>query len=159
MIIGLGGVGSWAAEGLARSGVGHLSLVDFDYVCITNTNRQLQAMAGTIGKRKVEVLAERFQKINPMAKIDAHLKFYNADSSADLFSAKPDFVIDAIDNITAKCHLLSFCRSNNIPVVTSVGSGGRLDPTQIRVTDLARTEGDPLARAVRKILRQKYRLS
>lgn len=156
MIIGLGGVGSFSAESLARSGVGHLTLVDFDEVCITNFNRQLHALQGTVGKPKADVMAERLIKVNPQAKINSIPLFYNADHCDEIFKVRPDFVIDAIDNVTAKCHLLNYCRSRKIPVVTSTGSGGRLDPTQIRICDLAHTEKDPLAKDVRKILRSQY---
>ena len=159
-VIGLGGVGSWAAEMLVRSGVGRVTLVDFDQVCITNSNRQLHALGGMVGEYKAEVLAERFRKINPQATVTPVVKFYNAASSDELLGLsngqKPDFLIDAIDNVTAKVHLLATCRANGIPVVTSTGSGGRMDPSQIRMTDLSRTEMDPLARAVRKILRDQY---
>ncbi|OFZ20822.1 MAG: tRNA threonylcarbamoyladenosine dehydratase [Bdellovibrionales bacterium GWB1_55_8] len=156
MVIGLGGVGSWAAEGVVRAGVGEIAIVDFDEICVTNCNRQLQAMTGVVGQQKAEVLAERFRKINPQASITAHVKFYNQESSDELLGRKPDYVIDAIDNITAKCHLLHRCRKEGIPVVTATGSGGRLDPTQVVVRDLAETEVDPLARSIRKILRQQY---
>ena len=156
MIIGLGGVGSQAAESLVRSGVGKVWLVDFDKVCITNSNRQLQAMQGTIGKFKADILAERLQKINPQAHVEPIRLFYNERTSARLLDEKPDFVVDCIDNITAKCHLLNECRQRQQPVVCSTGASGRIDPTQIAVADLARTKVDPLAAAVRKILRSKY---
>ncbi len=159
-VIGLGGVGSWAAEMLVRSGVGRLTLVDFDQVCITNSNRQVHAVGGMVGEFKAEVLAERCRKINPQAKVEAVVKFYNAASSDEVLGlnseARPDYVIDAIDNVTAKVHLLATCRKNGIPAISSTGSGGRLDPSQIRLADLSRTEMDPLARAVRKILRDQY---
>ncbi|MBL7714282.1 MAG: tRNA threonylcarbamoyladenosine dehydratase [Bdellovibrionales bacterium] len=156
MVIGLGGVGSWAAESLARSGVGTLSVVDFDEICITNSNRQLHAMAGLVGRLKSEVMAERLRKINPQAKVNAISEFYNADSSDLIFSYKPDFIVDAIDNITTKCHLLARCVKDGIPVVCSTGSAGKLDPTRIRIADLSETERDPLARSIRRILRQQY---
>ena len=156
MVIGLGGVGSWAAEAVARSGIGSITLVDFDEVCVTNCNRQLQAVTGTIGKAKAEVLAERIRLINPQAEITTHIQFYNAENAAKIFLIRPDFVIDAIDNVTAKCHLLNHCRSERIPVVCSTGASGRLDPTRIQVRDLSETEIDPLAKALRKILRQEY---
>jgi tRNA A37 threonylcarbamoyladenosine dehydratase len=156
MVIGLGGVGSWAAEALARSGIGELTLVDFDEICITNTNRQLHALAGLVGQNKAEVLAERMRKINPQAKFNAEVKFYSKKTADELFARKPDYVIDAIDNVTAKCNLIAYCRAHQIPIVVSTGSGGRMDPTQIRVADLAETEIDPLARVCRRILRQEY---
>ena len=156
MIIGLGGVGSFAAEMIVRSGVGKVTLVDFDEVCITNVNRQLPAMKGTIGKQKANVLAERFQLINPKAEITAIKKFYDKESSEELLTYNPDWIIDAIDSVTAKCHLLNACRERGIPCVSSAGSAGKLDPTKIRVADLADTFTDPLAKNVRKILRTKY---
>lgn len=156
MVVGLGGVGSWAAEMLVRSGVGEVTIVDFDEVCITNINRQLHAMNGMVGKNKAEVLAERFQKINPGAKINTLVKFYNQDSHAEIFARRPDYVIDAIDSVTPKCQLIAFCHKEKIPVVVSTGSGGRIDPTQVEVVDLGKTEIDPLARALRRILRQQY---
>lgn len=156
MVVGLGGVGSFAAEALARSGIGTLDLVDFDLVCITNSNRQLQAMKGTIGKPKVEILAERLRLINPQATVNAVKFFYNERTSERILEAKPDYIVDAIDNITAKCYLLATCRERGIPVVCSTGASGRMDPTAVAVTDLARTKLDPLARDTRKILRQQY---
>ncbi len=156
MVIGLGGVGSWAAESIVRSGVGEVTVVDFDEICITNTNRQLHALAGLVGQNKAEVMAERLRKVNPQAKINELVKFYNFETSDEIFARKPDFVIDAIDNVTAKCHLLARCRDFGIPVVASTGSGGKIDPTRVRIADLAQTEIDPLARVIRRILRQQY---
>lgn len=156
MVVGLGGVGSWAAEMVARSGVGKITIVDFDEVCITNFNRQLHAVGAAVGEKKAIVVADRLKRINPQAEIVAKVNFYNADYADEVFSERPDFVIDAIDSITPKCMLLAHCHRENIPVVTSTGSAGRLDPTRIRVADLAETEIDPLARAVRRILRQQY---
>ena len=159
MIIGVGGVGSWSAESIARSGIGTITLVDFDEICVTNFNRQLHALDRTVGSQKVDVMAERLQKINPAAKIKPIPQFYNAESSQSIFETTPDYVIDAIDNVTAKCHLLAYCREKKIPVITCTGSGGRLDPTAIQVADLAATTVDPLARALRGILREKYAFS
>ena len=156
MVIGCGGVGSWAAEMIARSAVGRISLVDFDTVCIRNFNRQLQALDGDIGKPKVKLLAERFKRINPEARVDGLNEFFSETTCPALLGEKPDFVIDAIDHVTSKCFLINHCHANNIPLIVSTGSGGRIDPTQVRVTDLGITERDPLARAVRKILREKY---
>ena len=157
MIIGVGGVGSFAAESLARSGVGTISLVDFDKVCITNSNRQLHAMKGTIGLSKVEVMAERLRKIHPTGEVRTISQFYSAELSDEILGQGPiDFVIDAIDNLTAKAHLLNACLERKIPVVASMGAAARLDPTQIRVADLSETTKDPFARAVRKILRENY---
>ena len=161
MIIGLGGVGSFAAESLVRSGVGRVSLVDFDLVCVTNVNRQLQAVKGSVGHPKASVLAERLRLVNPQAEVKAIPLFYEARTSDMLLGGRnaPDFVVDAIDNITAKCHLLDTCTRKGIPVVCSTGASGRWDPTAIRVADLSKTTVDPLAMNVRKILRKQYGFS
>lgn len=156
MVVGLGGVGSFAAEALVRSGIGQVHLVDFDKVCITNTNRQLQAAQGTVGKFKADVLAERLQKINPQAQVEVHRFFYNERTSERLLGVPVDFLVDAIDNITAKCHLLATCHERGLRVVTSTGASGRMDPTAVHIQDLASTRVDPLAQHVRKILRGKY---
>ncbi|MEC8191370.1 MAG: ThiF family adenylyltransferase, partial [Myxococcota bacterium] len=121
-VVGLGGVGSFAAEALARSGIGHLTLIDFDLVCVTNANRQLQAMRGTVGKPKATVLAERLRLINPQATIKAVPLFYEARLADKLLPPETDFVVDAIDNVNAKCHLLAACRDRAIPVVCSTGA-------------------------------------
>lgn len=158
MVIGLGGVGSWTAESLARSGVGELTLVDFDEICVTNFNRQLHSLNGLIGEKKAEVMAERLRKINPGAKINAVVNFYNERLAEEVLpeSLRPDVIIDAIDSITSKCHLLAACHKRGIPVFTSMGTGGRMDPSQMRVADLSKTHHDPLARSVRSILRGQY---
>lgn len=156
MILGLGGVGGFAAESLARSGVGRLSLVDFDRICITNSNRQLQALSGNIGRNKADTLAERMRQINPHATIDPIAKFYSSSTCDELLGLAPDFVVDAIDNLTAKCHLLATCRSRGIGVVTALGAAGRMDPTLVATADLARTKVCPMGRVVRKLLRQQY---
>ncbi|MBD89198.1 MAG: tRNA threonylcarbamoyladenosine dehydratase [Deltaproteobacteria bacterium] len=159
VVFGVGGVGSYTAEALVRSGVGRLTLVDFDLVCTTNTNRQLHALQGTAGKPKVEVMAERLQRINPAALIEPIKSFYRAESSERLLGLgdkTPDFVVDAIDNMTAKCHLIATCHDEGIPLIVACGAAARLDPTRIQIADLNRTQMDPLARAVRKILREKY---
>ena len=156
MVIGLGGVGSFAAEALARSGIGRLTLVDFDLVCVTNANRQLQAMRGTIGKPKATVLAERLRMINPQAQIKAVPLFYEARIADQLLGQNVDYVVDAIDNVTAKCHLLATCKERGVPVVCSTGASGRMDPTRIEIADLSQTRVDPLAATVRKFLRQRF---
>jgi tRNA A37 threonylcarbamoyladenosine dehydratase len=156
MVIGLGGVGSWAAESLIRSGVGKMTVVDFDEVCITNANRQLHAIQGMVGQKKAQVMGERLKKINPQAEILIKPIFYNEENQNEIMLDKPDYVLDAIDNLTAKCHLLNFCRQKGIKVITSAGSGAKLDPSRARIVDLAQTHTDPMAHQVRKILRQKY---
>lgn len=156
VVVGVGGVGSFAAEALARSGVGQLSLVDFDKVCVTNTNRQLHTMKGTVGLRKVEVMAERLRLVHPTSHIEAVPVFYSAETSERLLDGQVDYVVDAIDNLTAKAHLLAQCTRRGIPVVASMGAAARIDPTMIRVDDLSNTIKDPFARALRKILREQY---
>lgn len=155
-VIGLGGVGSFAVESLARSGIGRLTLVDFDRVCVTNTNRQLQALSTTVARSKAALLAERVRLINPQARADALPVFYGPPTAARILDLRPDFVVDAIDNVTAKCHLLAECRRRRLPVVCSTGASGRMDPTRLAVADLAETTVDPLAFWVRKVLRRKH---
>lgn len=159
VVMGLGGVGSFAAESLARSGVGQLSLVDFDRVCVTNVNRQLHALKGNFGKPKAELIAERVRLINPDVVAEGIEEFYREETSQRLLDGQVDYVVDAIDQITAKCYLINACHQRGIPVVSSMGAGARLDPTQIKVADLNLTHHDPLAAEVRKILRQKYDFS
>jgi tRNA threonylcarbamoyladenosine dehydratase len=159
LVVGAGGVGSFAAEALARSAVGEIVLIDFDDVCVTNANRQLHALKGNIGKKKVDVMAERLRAINPVATIDPIARFYDAGSSDELLTGRIDFVLDAIDNITAKAHLIATCIERGIPIASSMGAAARLDPTRIRVVDLVRTERDPFARALRRVLREKYGLA
>lgn len=156
MIVGVGGVGSMAAESLARSGIGRITLVDFDEICITNTNRQLHTLQGLIGRKKAVVMAERLRKINPQADIREIPLFYNAENAAAIFSERPDFVLDAIDNLTAKAHLIDFCRRENLRLISAVGAGSRLDPLAVRLADLSETHTDPLAHQLRKTLRSKY---
>ena len=156
MIIGLGGVGSWAAESIARSGVGKITLIDFDEICITNANRQLHALQVMVGKHKSDVMAERLQKINPQAQVVSLPLFYNKETSEEILSHQPDYIIDCIDNLTAKTHLLNECRNRNLKVITSGGASGKMDPTRIQIIDLAKTYVDPMAMNVRKILRQEY---
>ncbi len=158
-IFGLGGVGSWAAESLVRSGIGSLHIVDFDLVCVTNTNRQLHAVKGATGKPKAEILAERLRSINPVANIRASVQFYDAAHSDELLEDTPHFVIDAIDNITAKSHLIATCQRRGIPMVVSGGASGRSDPTAIRVADLAQVRDDAFLAATRKFLRRRHDFS
>jgi tRNA A37 threonylcarbamoyladenosine dehydratase len=138
--------------------VGELVLVDFDKICVTNTNRQLHAMKGTVGRHKVEVMAERLRLIHPTSKVTAVPEFYAKDSSERLLDGRIDYVLDAIDNITAKAHLVATCVSRGIPLVSSMGAAARLDPTRIRVDDLSNTIKDPFARALRRVLEDKHGL-
>ncbi len=159
MVVGVGGVGSWVVEALARSGVGALTLVDLDEVCVSNVNRQLPALDGTIGRPKVEVLAERVRAINPECRVQALMEFFTESSAERLLGQtdpKLDFVVDAIDAITNKCRLIDLCHARQLPVIVCGGAGGRRDPTQIRVNDLARATHDRLLSEVRKRLRQEH---
>lgn len=158
IVFGLGGVGSFAAESLSRSAVGKLVLVDFDEICVTNVNRQLHALKGNVGKRKVDVMAERLRLIHPTGNVEAVAEFYNESSSDRLLAEPFDFVIDAIDNVTAKVHLLATCLKRQIPVVSSMGAAARLDPTRVRTAPLSETHTDPFARHVRKLLRQHHNI-
>ena len=157
-VFGVGGVGSFAAEGLVRSGVGRVILVDFDRICVTNVNRQLHAMKGTLGKPKVEVMAERLRAINPDATIETRAEFYAAETSARLLTPEPDVVVDAIDNVTAKLHLIATCVRERLRLVSAMGAAARLDPTMVRVADLSETKICPFARDLRKSLRKKHGL-
>ena len=158
VVFGLGGVGSYTVEGLVRSGVGRLTLVDFDDVCVTNTNRQLHATVSNVGKSKAELMAARCKAINPDVQVTFQRAFYNADTSAELLAEPCDFVVDAIDNVKAKLHLLAECVKRGLPVVSSMGAAGRLDPTAVRVEDLSETHTDPFAKDIRKLLKRKQGL-
>src|SRR5688500_10507346 len=138
-VFGVGGVGSHAAEALVRSGVGRLILVDYDRICVTNVNRQLHAMKGTLGKSKVQVMAERLRLINPDAVIETRGEFYNAETSARLLVPEPDVIVDAIDNMAAKMHLIATAVRDRLRIVSAMGAAARLDPTAVRVADLSET--------------------
>ncbi len=153
LICGIGGVGSYAAEALGRAGIGRITLVDFDTICLTNVNRQIHALSSTLGRPKVEVMAERLRDINPEAHIVPVRAFFSGDNAGELLSPPPDYVLDAIDHFTAKAALITFCRSRNIPVISSMGAANKLDPTRIRVDDIAATRHCRMARSMRKILR------
>lgn len=158
-IAGIGGVGSWAAESLARSGVGEITLIDLDDVCITNTNRQIHAMSDTIGVAKVEAIAERIRKINPACTINLLEDFVTPSNVQTLLTSNMDAVIDAIDSIKAKAAIIAHCKRNKIPVVTVGGAGGQVDPTKVTRGDLAKTIQDPLAAKLRSELRRFYNFS
>nr|WP_184018946.1 tRNA threonylcarbamoyladenosine dehydratase [Haloferula luteola] len=156
LIAGIGGVGSWTAESLARSGIGHLILVDPDDLCLTNTNRQIHALDGNYGRPKVDAMAERLRAIHPEIRITCLPAFYSERSAEEIFSHGPMAVVDAIDSLRAKCHLLAECRQRGLPTVTSGAAGGRVDPTRIRVDDLSRSGRDPLLSSVRRQLRTDF---
>ena len=155
-VIGVGGVGSWTVEGLVRSGIGGVTMVDLDEVCLTNTNRQLPAIDGAIGRPKVAVLQERMSAISPGCQVRAIGEFFLAASADRILSQGFDWVIDAIDHPAQKALLISACKSRGIPVLTVGGAGGRRDGTQVRVADLSKTEGDALLKILRRDLRKGY---
>jgi len=158
MIIGLGGVGSWVVEALARSGVGTFSLVDLDDVCQTNVNRHIHALTHTVGQSKTTALTERVRAINPEATLIEHHCFYGEENAnAILTEKKPNLVIDAIDSSRSKIHLLATCRDLGIPVITSGAAGGKIDASKVQIDDLSRVHGDSLLNGVRRQLRGRYR--
>jgi tRNA A37 threonylcarbamoyladenosine dehydratase len=158
-VIGVGGVGSWAVEALARSGIGSLVLIDLDHIVESNINRQLQAVEPDLGKAKVLALAERVAQINPQCLIETQEMFLQQDNIEQLIAVDNSYVVDCIDNYRVKAALIVYCHRNKIPVIVSGGAGGRIDPTQVRIADLSRTEQDPLLSRTRKLLRQDYGFS
>ncbi|MBQ7024727.1 MAG: tRNA threonylcarbamoyladenosine dehydratase [Akkermansia sp.] len=155
-VVGIGGVGSWAAEALARSNVGTIILQDMDDLCITNTNRQIHALTGNYGRLKVEAMAERLRLINPNIQVEELFSFYTVSAPERLFDTQPDVVIDAIDSMRPKTHLIAECHRRSIPIVTCGGAGGRTDASRIAMADLARTCGDNMLAQLRKNLRRDY---
>ncbi len=152
-VVGMGGVGSWAAEALARSGVGALSLIDLDHIAESNTNRQIHALGDSYGKAKVLAMAERIAAINPACRVMPVEAFVDADNAAGL-AAGHDLVLDCIDQVSAKAALIAACRLHRIAVITCGAAGGRIDPTRLRHDDLARAHGDSLLAKVRYRLRR-----
>lgn len=161
MIIGIGGVGTWVAEALARSGIGNISLMDLDDVCVTNSNRQIHALTSTVGQSKIKVMAARIKEINPLCQVTEIEDFIGADNLAEYLPAAGavDFVVDCIDAVKPKAALIAWCKRNKIALVTVGGAGGQLDPTLVSVTDLAKTIQDPLLAKVRNLLRREYNFS
>jgi len=154
VVFGLGGVGSFTAEALARTAIGKLTVVDFDRVCGTNTNRQLHAMKGTYGKFKSDLIAERCSLISPETHVIGRRAFYHEAMSDNLLPDDVDYVVDAIDRKNAKIHLITQCTTMGIPVIVSGGAGGRIDPSQVRTTDLRDSYNDALLASIRKQLRK-----
>ncbi len=153
-VFGCGGVGSYAVEGLARAGVGKIALIDNDVVDVTNINRQLIADITTIGKDKVEVEKDRILKINPKAKVIAYKEFFSEENSNKLIDEKYDYIIDAIDSVKSKILLIKLAHEKNIDIISAMGMGNKLDPTMIEVADISKTEVCPLAKTIRKKLRE-----
>ncbi|HVT33659.1 MAG TPA: tRNA cyclic N6-threonylcarbamoyladenosine(37) synthase TcdA [Rhodanobacteraceae bacterium] len=155
-IIGIGGVGSWAVEALARSGIGKLTLIDADDICLSNTNRQLHALEGEYGKSKVSVMAARAKAINPRIEVDAIAEFLTPSNLEALLGRGYDLVIDCCDAFRVKVEMVAWCRRRKIPLIVSGSAGGRTDPTLVRVRDLSKTEHDAMLALVRKKLRDEF---
>lgn len=159
MVIGIGGVGSWAAEALARSGIGKISLVDLDDICVSNVNRQLHALTSTVGSMKTEVIGQRILDINPECQVSIHETFLTASNMDELLSTPVSYVLDCIDSVKTKAALIAFCKRRKIKIITTGAAGGQIDPSQITIADLNKTHNDPLARKVRSFLRREYGFS
>lgn len=152
-VFGVGGVGTFAIEGLVRSGLGKIALVDDDDICLTNVNRQLHATRKTVGQAKVEAMKERVLTINPKVEVVIHRELYNAESAERLLLDEYDYVIDAIDMVSAKLDLIERCKKRGIPVISSMGAGNKLNPAMFEVTDIYKTSMCPLAKVMRKELK------
>ena len=155
-VVGIGGVGSWSVEALARSGVGEITLIDHDDICETNINRQLHALTDTLEQSKVEVMAERIKQINPDCIVHAVDDFITETTLTKYLDQSFDYVIDAIDSIRFKAAMIYYCKRNKVPVITIGAAGGLTDPTQISIKDLSKTVNDPLAAKVRSTLRREF---
>ncbi|MGX9757250.1 tRNA threonylcarbamoyladenosine dehydratase [Clostridioides difficile] len=155
IVFGVGGVGSFTVEALARAGVGNLTIVDFDDVDITNINRQIPALHSTVGRYKVDVMEERILDINPNINIKKIRNLYNKDTSSEILIEKYDYVVDAIDMVSSKIHLVETCEKKGLKIISSMGMGNKLDPTKIVVTDIHKTSTCPLAKVMRKELRDR----
>ena len=159
-VIGVGGVGSWVVEALARSAVGRLTLIDLDNVAESNINRQIQALSSTVGMAKIEALKQRIAQINPFCQVTLVEDFIDVENIPAMIADKNvDYVVDAIDSVKPKAALIAWCSANKMPLVVVGGAGGQIDPTKVEIRDLARTEQEPLLKKVRKILRAQYGFS
>ncbi|EPR13973.1 tRNA threonylcarbamoyladenosine dehydratase [Ruminiclostridium papyrosolvens] len=154
-VFGVGGVGSFTVEALTRTGVGHLVLIDDDCVCLTNLNRQLHATRKTVGKPKVEVMRDRVLEINPKCDVTIIQKFYMPDVAEEILDSSFDYIVDAIDTVTAKIDLVVRANQLGIPIISAMGAGNKTDPTRFQVSDIFKTTVDPLAKVVRKELRNR----
>lgn len=154
-IFGIGGVGTYAAEALARSAVGKFILVDDDDICLTNINRQIHATRFTVGKSKVETMAKRIKEINPRCEVEAMQILYNKENKNRFDFSQYDYVVDAIDMVTAKLDLIATCKEHNIPIISAMGAGNKLNPTMLEVADIYETEMCPLARVMRRELKRR----
>ena len=154
-VFGIGGVGGYVCEALARSGVGALDLIDDDKVCLSNINRQIIATNKTVGKYKTDVMKERILDINPDAKVNTFKCFFLPENASDFPFDKYDYVVDAIDTVTAKIELVMQCQNSGVPIISSMGAGNKLDPTKFRVADIYKTQMDPLAKVMRRELKKR----
>lgn len=155
VVFGIGGVGSYTVEALARGGVGKIVLVDDDEVCLTNINRQIHATFKTIGKLKVEVMKDRILDINPNCQVEIFPTYVKEDNIADIIGSDTDYVVDAIDTVTSKIAIVVWCKEHNVPIISSMGTGNKLDPTKFRIADLYSTKICPLAKVMRYELKRK----
>ena len=154
-IFGIGGVGSYVVEGLARAGIGHFVLIDADKICLTNINRQIIATRKTIGKFKVNVAKERILEINPNATVETFQEFYMPDSKTNIITKNLDYVIDCVDTIAAKIAIIEQCKKLQIPVISAMGTANKMDPSKFEIADIYKTSICPLAKIIRKELRKK----
>ncbi len=154
-VFGVGGVGGYVVEALARSGVGAIDIVDNDSVSVSNINRQIIALHSTVGKDKVDVAKDRILDINPECKVTCHKCFYLPENSSEFEFDKYDYVVDAIDTVTAKIDIIMKCKELGVPIISSMGTGNKLDPTRVQVTDIYKTEIDPLAKVMRRELKKR----
>ncbi len=155
IVFGIGGVGGYTVEALARSGIGSFDLVDDDKVCLTNLNRQIIATRKTVGKYKVDVMEERIHEINPQAQVQKHQCFYLPETAGDFHFEEYDYVVDAVDTVTAKLDLILRAQQAGVPVISCMGAGNKLDPTKLKVADIYETEMCPLARVMRRELKRR----
>lgn len=156
IVIGIGGVGSWVVEALARNAIGKITLIDMDVVAESNINRQLPALSNTLGRDKTAVMKERILNINEACKVSIIDDFITEENVSQLITTNTDYVIDCIDNSRVKAALIAWCKRNKLPIMTIGGAGGQIDPEKIKTADLSRTESDPLLSKTRKLLRQNY---
>ncbi|WP_314878977.1 tRNA cyclic N6-threonylcarbamoyladenosine(37) synthase TcdA [Haemophilus parahaemolyticus] len=158
-VIGIGGVGSWAVEALARTGIGKITMIDMDDICVTNINRQIHAMTGTVAQLKTEAMKERVERINPECVVEIIDDFITPENIPEYLNLGYDYVLDAIDSVRTKAALIAYCKRNKIKLITTGGAGGQTDPSQIQIADLSKTIQDPLAARVRSLLRKEYNFS
>ena len=158
-VIGIGGVGSWAVEALARTGIGKITMIDMDDICVTNINRQIHAMTGTVAQLKTEAMKERVERINPECVVEIIDDFISPENIPEYLNRGYDYVLDAIDSVRTKAALIAYCKRNKIKLITTGGAGGQTDPSHIQIADLSKTIQDPLASRVRSLLRKEYNFS